>query len=182
MDLCRRLRLTDYPQYIRYHQAGFFLTERFFLFLSVLFEQDTFQDLNLRTSISGGPGYQFIEKVDFGSPYLKDMELYAETGLGVFNEDFKIGDDMQFVTGRWAVKFDWPVTQSVVIFHQHQGFPSLEDTQDYYITSQQGIRIKLMGNFISTFQINWRYDNTPAEGKKPSDSQYLLTLGYQFES
>ncbi|MEC4674877.1 MAG: DUF481 domain-containing protein [Nitrospirota bacterium] len=163
-------------------KLDFFLTERFFLFVSALFEQDSFQDLNLRTSISAGPGYQFIEQGDFSSPYLKDMELYAETGLGFFNEDFKLAADHQFVTGRWAINLDWPVTPSTVIFHQHQGFPSLEDFQDYYITSQQGLRIKLMGNFISTFQINWRYDNTPATGKKPSDFQYLLTIGYQYES
>ncbi len=35
------------------------------------------------------------------------------------------------VTGRWSVKFDWLVTPSVMIFHQHQAFPSLEDFHDY---------------------------------------------------
>lgn len=163
-------------------KLDFFLTERFFIYISTLFEQDTFQDLTLRTSINGGPGYQFIEKGDFSNPYLKAMEMYGEVGLGFFNEDFKIAPDQQFVTGRWAVKFDWPVTPAAVIFHQHQGYPSLEDFQDYYITSQQGLRVKVMGNFISTFQMNWRYDNTPATGTKPSDFQYLFTVGYQFES
>ena len=163
-------------------KLDFFLTERFFLYVGALFEQDTFQDLNLRTSINAGPGYQFIQKDDFSEPYLKAMEMYGEIGLGFFNEDFKIAPDKQYVTGRWGVKFDWPVTPAIVIFHQHQGYPSLEDFKDYYITSQQGIRVKLMGNFISTLQINWRYDNTPAEGTKPSDTQYLLTLGYQFEA
>ena len=163
-------------------KLDFFLTERFFIYIGALFEQDTFQDLNLRTSINGGPGYQFIEKGDFTSPYLKDMEFYGETGLGFFNQDFKIEADQQYFTGRWGAKFDWPVTPAIVIFHQHQGYPSLENFQDYYITSQQGLRVKLMGNFISTFQINWRYDNTPAEGTKPSDFQYLLTIGYQFET
>jgi putative salt-induced outer membrane protein YdiY len=159
-----------------------FLTQRFYLFTSALFEQDTFQDIQLRTSVSGGPGYQFIMKDDFSSPYLRNMELDGEVGLGFFNEDFKIAKDEQYFTGRWATNLDWPVTPDVTIFHQHQGFPSLEDFTDFYITSQQGIRIKIMGNFTTGFQLNWRYDNTPSTGKKASDFQYLLNLGYTFNS
>ena len=80
------------------------------------------------------------------------------------------------------MNLDWPVTKDITIFHQHQGFPSLENFSDYYITSQQGIRIKVIGNFTTSFQVNWRYDNTPSVGKKPSDFQYLLNLGYNFDS
>lgn len=163
-------------------KLDFFVTKRFYLFTSALFEQDTFQDIQLRTSISGGPGYQFIMPGDLSSPYLHDMELDGEIGLGFFNEDFKVAADQQNFTGRWAANLDWPVTSEVTIFHQHQGFPSLEDFTDFYITSQQGIRIKIMGNFTTGFQLNWRYDNTPSTGKKASDFQYLLNLGYSFKS
>lgn len=159
-----------------------FLTQRFYIFSSTLFEHDTFQDISLRTAISAGPGYQFIAKNDFSSRYIKNMELNAEVGLGFFNEDFKVAKDLQYVTGRWAANLDWPVTPDTTIFHQHQGFPSIEDFTDYYITSQQGIRIKVMGNFTTSFQVNWRYDNTPSVGKKSSDFQYLLNLGYSFNS
>ena len=163
-------------------KLDFFITEKFYFYTSALFEQDTFQDLQLRTSINAGPGYQFIDKGDYTSPHLKDLELYGEIGLGFFNEDFKIAPDQNFVTGRWAVKFDWPVTSRIFIFHQHQGFPSLETVSDFYVTSQQGIRFTIIDNFISTFQVNWKYDNTPSPGNKSSDFQYLLTLGYSFET
>lgn len=163
-------------------KLDFFVTDRFYLFTSALFENDSFQDISLRTSISGGPGYQFIAKNDFSNPYLRNMELDGEVGIGFFNEDFKVAADQQSFTGRWAMNLDWPVTSDITIFHQHQGFPSIEDFQDYYITSQQGIRIKVMGDFTTSFQINWRYDNTPSPGKKASDFQYLLNLGYSFDS
>jgi len=77
------------------------------------------------------------------------------------------------------INLDWPVTSDITIFHQHQGFPSTEDFADYYITSQQGIRMKIMGNFTTSFHINWRYDNTPSTGKKASDFQYLFNLDYR---
>lgn len=163
-------------------KLDFFISKRFYWNAGALFEQDTFQDLNLRTSLFTGPGYQFIDVGDFSSPYLNKMQLSAEAGLGFFNEDFKRAADQNSITGRWAVNFNWPVVPWLTVFHQHQGFPSLEKTKDYYVTSQQGIRLTMWENFISTFQINWRYDNTPAPGNKKGDTQYLLTLGYAFES
>ncbi len=163
-------------------KLDFFISKRFYAYSSAIFEQDTFQDLQLRTSINAGPGYQFIDEGDFASPYLRGMLLSGEIGLGFFNEDFKVAPDKSFVSGRWAIDFLWPVLPTVTLFHQHQGFPSLESTSDYYITSQQGIRLNMWENFISSFQVNWRYDNTPAPGTKKSDFLYLLTLGYSFEA
>ncbi len=191
-----RLRLTILGRYLYGEADGdvnarnafgtikldFFITKRFFWNAGALFEQDTFQDLNLRTSLFTGPGYQFIDIGDFASPYLAKMQLSAETGLGFFNEDFKRASDRSNVTGRWAVNFNWPVLPVLTLFHQHQGYPSLEKRKDYYITSQQGLRWTMLENFIATLQFNWRYDNTPAPGNKKSDKQYLLTVGYAFES
>ncbi len=162
-------------------KLDFFITNRFYAYSSAIFEQDTFQDLQLRTSINAGPGYQFIDKGDFTSSYFKDMLLSGEIGVGFFNEDFKLAQDKNFVTGRWAIDLLWPVLPTVTLFHQHQGFPSLEDSSDYYVTSQQGVRLHMWENFISSFQVNWRYDNTPSPGFKKSDYLYLLTLGYAFE-
>ena len=71
----------------------FFITKRLFWFAASYFEKDQFQDLNLRTALSSGPGYRFIEKGDYESPWLKDMTLYAEAGLAYFNEDFTTDND-----------------------------------------------------------------------------------------
>ncbi len=191
-----RLRLTILGRYLYTETSGelnarnafgtikldFFITKRFYAYAGALLEQDTFQDLNLRTSVFAGPGYQLIDVGDFASPYFSKMQLGLELGVGFFNEDFKRAEDRNNVTGRWAVNFNWPVLPSLTLFHQHQGYPSLEKRSDYYITSQQGLRWTMVENFISTFQVNWRRDNTPAPGAKKTDTQYLFTLGYAFES
>ena len=39
----------------------------------------------------------------------------------------------------------------------------------------------IWGNFNSTLQVNWRWDNTPSPGNKRSDTIFLLTLGYSFD-
>ena len=160
----------------------YFLTDRFYIFASALFEHDSFQDLALRTALSIGPGYQFIDKGDFDSEMFKEMQLYAEAGIAYFSEDHKNGPDDEFVAGRWAVKFDWPIVpKKVVLFHYHEGYPGLERAEDLYITTEQGVRFTIWKGFIAAFQVNWRWDNTPTPGFNRSDTLYLFSLGFAFD-
>lgn len=161
-------------------KLDFFLTERFYLFTSAFGEQDTFQDVNLRTALSGGHGYQIIEKNDFSGKHFHDMEVYAETGVAFFNEDFKQAQDKSTFAGRWSIKWDWQVFPALAVFHYDEGFPGFEDLDDIYITTEQGFRFTLFKNFIASTQVNWRFKNIPSPGFKKTDTQYLFTLGYKF--
>jgi putative salt-induced outer membrane protein YdiY len=108
-------------------KLDFFITKRVFLFTSAYFEQDTFQDLNLRTALAAGPGYQFIDKRDFKGPFVSEMQLYAEAGLSYFNEDFKLRPDQTSVRLRLSAKWDWPILKDrIAVYHYNEAFPSLE--------------------------------------------------------
>lgn len=158
---------------------GFF-TERLFAFAAAFFEEDRFQDLNLRTALSAGPGYQLVNPGDFSVDYLSKMEAYVEAGLSFFDEDFRRGTDNEYVAARSAFKLNLPVTDGVTIFHRHQGYPGVDDLRDIYILSEQGIRFTIVGNIVATLQANYRWDNTPSPGLERDDTQYLATLGYTF--
>lgn len=158
----------------------FFATDRLYVFANAFLEGDYFQDLKLRTALSGGPGYQLIEKGDFDN-CMSAMELYTEAGVAFFNEDFRSVPDESYVSGRWAAKLDWPfMPDKMSLFHNHEGYPGFEDIKDLYITTEQGLRFNLMENMNATAQVNWRYDSTPAAGFKKTDTLYLFTIGYNF--
>ncbi len=191
------LRLTILGRYIYGDDAGrllvrnsrgtikldFFVTKRFYWFASSYFEQDTFQDLKLRTALASGPGYQFIERGDFASPWLKDMTLYAEAGASYFNEDFKIAADKSTFRGRWSIKWNWPILDDkITLYHFQEGFPSLQNTSDVYVTADTGARFKIWKGFVTGFQWTLRYNSRPAAGTKDTDNLYLLTLGYSFDT
>ena len=191
------LRLTILGRYIYGDDAGrllvrnsrgtikldFFITKRLYWFASSYFEQDTFQDLKLRTALSSGPGYQLIERGDYTSPWLKDMTLYAEAGAAYFNEDFNVAADKVSFRGRWAIKWNWPfLDDKINLYHFQEGFPSLQNTKDYYITADSGVRFKIFAGFVSGFQWTLRYNSRPAAGTKDTDNLYLLTLGYSFDT
>jgi putative salt-induced outer membrane protein YdiY len=164
-------------------KTDFFLTKRFFWYASSYFEKDTFQDLKLRTALSSGPGYQFINKGDYDSPWLKDITLYAEAGLAYFNEDFTNAADQTSLRARWAVRLSWPILDERMTFYHYQEFyPSLQDTKNYYLTMDNGVRFKLIAGFISSIQVTTRYNSSPAAGTGDTDNLYLMTLGYSFDT
>lgn len=192
-----KLRLTIVGRYVYGENAGqviarnsrgtikldFFITKRVYWFASSYFEQDTFQDLKLRTALSTGPGYQFIDKGDFSNPYFKDMQLDAEFGLSYFNEDFKLQSDQASTRSRFSAKLNWPILDDkIVIYFFNEFFRSLEDAKDYYLTADQGIRFKIFKGFTMAFQYTLRYNNNPPPGVATTDNLYLLTLGYSFDT
>jgi len=163
-------------------KLDFFITKRFFWFASAYFESDTFQDLKMRTALASGPGYQFVDRDDFGG-ILKDMTLYAEAGLAYFNEDFRTGADSSSPRGRGSIKLNWPMFDDrVTLYHYSEFYPSLHNTKDYYLTMDNGVRFKLIEGFVSSFQITTRYNSKPAAGTGDTDNLLLWTLGYGFDT
>lgn len=163
-------------------KLDFFITKRLFWFASAYFENDHFQDLKLRTAISSGPGYQWIDQGDFGG-MLKGMTAYTETGLAYFNEDFRVASDAASFRARVSTKWNWPVFDDrIVLYHYNEIFPSLQNASNFFFTMDNGIRVKILGGLASGFQVTTRYNNRPPAGTTDTDNLYLFTLGYTFDT
>lgn len=191
-----QLRLTMNVRYVYGDDAGrlitrnargtikldFFITKRFFWFASAYFEQDSFQDLKLRTALASGPGYQWVDRGDY-SGITKDMTLYTEAGLSYFNEDFSVAPDRSSLRARISVKWNWPIFEdAITIYHFSELFPSIQNTSDVYMTMDNGVRFKVWKGFITSFQLTTRYNSRPAPGTTDTDQLYLITLGYAFDT
>lgn len=163
-------------------KLDFFLTKRFYWFASSYFENDHFQDLKMRTALATGPGYQFIERGDF-SGILKDMTFYTETGVAYFNEDFRSAEDKSSLRARVSMKWNWPLLDDrITLYHYNEIFPSLQNSSDFFLTMDNGVRFKIWDGFVSGFQVTTRYNNNPAVGTGDTDNLYLWTLGYNFDT
>ncbi|HMS84178.1 MAG TPA: DUF481 domain-containing protein [Nitrospira sp.] len=166
-------------------KLDFFITKRLFWFASAYVENDFLQNLKLRTAISSGPGYQFIDRGDFNGLF-KDMTFYAEAGPAYFNEDYRdntlTGDRASF-RARIAMKWDWPLFDGrVTLYHYNEIFPSVQNASDFFFTMDNGIRMKILAGLASGFQVTTRYNNRPPAGTGDTDNLYLLTLGYAFDT
>jgi putative salt-induced outer membrane protein YdiY len=151
----------------------FFVTERVFSYAQSLVEYDEFEDLNLRSTLGLGLGYQFLET--------DRTNLFAEAGISYFNEDYEVGEDDSYSAARWSVGFDHElVPERLKVFHLHEGYYSLEEGS-YYIRSEQGLRFPLVRHFFANFQVDHKYNSDPAPGREKSDTAYIFGLGYEYE-
>jgi putative salt-induced outer membrane protein YdiY len=159
---------------IGYMKYDHFFTKKWYFYANAEGEKDEFKDLDLRTSLGLGAGYQFLET--------EWTHLSLEAGVSYVNEDFIEAEDEGYAAGRWGFRFDRHFfNKAFQIFHNHTGLVGLEDTDDLIIYSQTGVRIPFYKNLNVTAQFNYDYDNTPATGREKEDKAYIFTLGYQWE-
>ena len=154
--------------YLKYDH---FFAKKWYGYANATAEQDEFKDLDLRSTLGVGVGYQFIES---------DLtNLSLEGGLSYVDENYIIAEDNSFAAGRGALKFDhFILPKSLQYFLYHTALQSVADSDDLILFTQTGFRIPFYKNLNITAQINWEYDKSPSPGKKESDYTYLLTFGY----
>lgn len=163
-------------------KLDFFITKRLFWFTSAYFESDKFQDLKLRTALASGPGYQIVDRGDYSGMF-KNMTWYIEAGLSYFNEDFNVGADQSSFRARVSMKFNWPfLDDRVTLYHFSEFFPSLQNTSNYYLSMDNGMRFNIWEGFVSSFQVTTRYNSRPVAGTGDTDNLYLMTVGYAFDT
>lgn len=150
-----------------------FITKHLYADVFSLFEEDTFQDLNLRSSFGAGPGYQFID-----TPRTK---LSAELGLGFVHEDWRGIEDRSSLDGRWAANFTTHlVDDHLIFFHRHEGFYDFKAPHAIRIRADQGFKVPVYKQFALNLEYDVRWDNEHAPGRKSTDHTYIFGISYWF--
>ncbi|MFK8028386.1 MAG: YdiY family protein [Gammaproteobacteria bacterium] len=153
-------------------QMDHFITKKWYGFGSVSFEEDFEEQLNLRSTYSLGSGYQFFDQ--------DDLKLKGEIGLAYVDEDFEDDDDNHYAGGRWAIDYEQALFSWLGAFHSHEGFFSLENSEDINLRSSTGFKFPLNDYINAKLQANIDWNRSPAEGTTGTDKEYIFTLGYEF--
>ncbi len=150
-----------------------FLTEKLYWYLNGEIERDEFKEINLRTTIGPGVGYQFFE----GEP----MNLSVEAGPSYVNTDYDNTADEDSISGRWAVKFDRFFFEKLFQYYfSNEGYVSASDSSDVFMFTKTGLRFPLHSGLFLNAGFEWDWNNTPAEDAEKSDYRYIFSLGYGF--
>jgi putative salt-induced outer membrane protein YdiY len=149
-----------------------FFDGKWYAYSGLNFEHDKFANLNLRATAAAGSGYQIYET--------DRTKLSIEGGPAYVWQNFDGSANEQHAAARWGLRFDHYLFQAwkVQAFHRHSLDWSVEDTSDYLFKSQTGIRVPILNKLQATLQLNFDRDNTPAQGARKDDYEYLLTGGY----
>ena len=159
-----------------YGKYNRFVTKQWFIYTFALFENDKFTDLDLRSTLGAGPGYQFFES--------DELNLFVGAGPGYVNEDFIVAEDKEFVAAQWVISYDQYFFDSIFqLFHNQNGYMQVDETSNWLIKTRQGIRFPIYKGFTTTFQYDYDYDNQPSEdAEKKWDSKIMFLLGYEFKN
>lgn len=152
-----------------------FLSEQLYLNGSAIFTNDTFRDLDLRTAIGLGVGYQAASNAL--------LKLGVEGGYGYVNERFATQPDKSYHAVRETVSLDiTPIGPRVVLFHRNDGFFGVTGNDNLFVQTRNGVRVALFGGLVATLQYDLDYDRSPAPGRKTTDHALGITFGYRFGS
>ena len=150
----------------------FFLTDKLYIYAQTLFERDDFQDLNLRSTLGLGLGYQIFDT--------KRISLLVEAGPSYFNEDYETAEDDHYASARESIGFEFQIVPDrIIFFHLHDLYYNLEESDSYYFRSEQGFRFLLFGNFFANAMVDYNYNRQPAPGRRNYDANTIFGLTYE---
>lgn len=167
---------TTSQNWLAYGNYSHFLSKKWYLYADTLFEHDELKDLDLRSTLGAGAGYQIFE-----SPLLN---LSISAGLAKVDENFDVAEDDDYTAGQWSVNYDqYFFKKFVQLFHFSNGFVSLEDTNDWFYRTRTGLRFPVYKGFTATLQYNYDYDHQPSvDAEDEEDTKVIFLLGYEFKN
>ena len=151
-----------------------FFTDKWYGYGKIGLENDEFKDLNLRTDVGAGPGYQVFES--------DQLNLGLEGGVSWVNQDFIDQKDENYGAYRLAVDYDQYFFEKFIqVFLSNEILVRIDDTSDIFNRTRTGVRVPFYKNLNLTGQYNLDWDNQPAPGIEKTDQKFIFSLGYSYK-
>lgn len=150
-----------------------FLSKRMFVDANAILTNDRFRDIDLRTALGVGIGYQVWDR--------PSATLSVNGGYGWVNENFDTAPDDDYSALREGVKLDlFFAGRRLQAFHHHDGYFGVTGDDNLFFRMQNGVRALVTGALVATLQVDVDYDRSPAPGRVNTDRSLGLTLGVRF--
>jgi hypothetical protein len=139
----------------------------------VAFEQDTFADLDLRTTLGPYVGRKFFTDPVF--------ELEAETGLAYISEDFASAEDREYLGSTWDVhiRSNYLGGDSRLYF-DHKGILNLDEIDNLVLKNTFGLAFPLLYGVEAAAEVVLDINTGAVAGTEKLDETYRVRLGYKW--
>ena len=151
----------------------YFFTKSFYGYAALELLNDTFQDIELRTTAGPGVGYQIWEDP------VKALAL--EAGASYVSETHKSGPDDDYWAARLGLNFRYNVLSFLVFTDRFLYFPSLESSGQYTLRNEAGVAAPLGSKWALHLSYILQYNSEPASGVKKTDNTWIAGLQYSFK-
>jgi putative salt-induced outer membrane protein YdiY len=158
----------------------YFYSKKMYLFGNGSGKVDHVADLDLRTVLGAGVGYQWkeTEKLKWGT----------ELGLSYVDEDFEDNSfDTDFVAARVGSNLSYQISKSASFEQVAEILPSLDDSEDVIAKIDNRLKLNITGKWIAQIQYVLDFDGSVPtgaaagpDGKEETDHRVVLGLGWSF--
>ena len=147
-----------------------FFSEKLYGFGTGRVERDNIANLDLRTIVGAGAGYQWVET--------DRTEFSTEAGAVLRREEYGgAGGTESDLAAHLAYNFQQTLNEHVSFLHGVTYYPAFDDPSDYFLTAQAELRARITEALFASGKVVMNRDSTPAPGAKKTDLLYLFGVG-----
>ncbi|WP_157976628.1 DUF481 domain-containing protein [Parahaliea mediterranea] len=156
------------------YQYDQFFTERWFAAGNASYEEDEFKEIDQRSLVGLGMGYQFLET--------KFIDLLGKGTVNYVDERFSDGTSRDTPAFLWNLDFAWRFNdKGMEFFHRHAILQAFESGDDFEVDTITGLKYPINGHFSSTIQLEYDFDNLPAQNAvDKKDQTWSIGLNYSW--
>ncbi len=150
----------------------YFLSPKWYLYLNIDMLTDGFKDINFRTSVGPGVGYQVWEE--------ENRALGLEAGVSYTSEDRDLGEDTDWISARLGVNFLYRLFDRIVFTDQFVIYPNLDDTGEYTLRNDAALVTDIGASWALRLANIWERNSNPGIDLKKDDFTWIVGLQYSF--
>ena len=150
----------------------YYVSSKLYTYVAIEMLSDEFKDLNLRTIVGPGMGYQFWSG--------DAMSLLFELGVTYFSEDYKVAADDRWISGRASFDFSIAFLKYLSFEDKLFYYPSMEESGEFTLRNEASISTVLGAAWSLKFTNIFEHNSLPPAGVKKDDSTWILALQYNF--
>lgn len=150
----------------------YFFRPKWYAYLNIDMLSDEFKDINLRTSVGPGVGYQIWDE--------EDRSLGLEAGLSYTNEDRDLGEDNDWLSARFAANFLYKLFDRIIFTDQFVIYPNLDDTGEYTLRNEASLITDIGKSWAFKLSNIWERNSNPGPDLEEDDFTWILGLQYTF--
>ncbi len=150
----------------------YFLNPKWYMYLNVDMLSDEFKDINFRTSVGPGIGYQIWEE--------DDKALGLEAGISYTSEDRNVGEDTDWLSARIGANFLYKLFPNILFTDQFVIYPNLDDTGKYTLRNEAALVTDIGASWAFRLSNIWERNSDPDPVLEQDDFTWILGLQYSF--
>jgi len=151
------------------------ITDRWFVFGRLELEFDEFEDLDLRTTVTGGFGYFVVNN---------DRHVFRLLGgLAYQHEEFDSGDSTDSLLAEFGYEYRLKLRKWLYYTSDFTYFLNLTDLEDWRFDAENAAEIPLSNTeaWKLRFGVRNEFDNDPEPGIDSLDTTYYTSLVYDWK-